>query len=204
MNKMNYFKLYEAFSVSFEKNPYQSFDKLTDSQLREIAAWGLLGEYDTSACWDDAMDAAKAQGDSSRYKDFIEIAIDAAVSDFKTFLSSPYPVNLKGFPEVATLYRMVVLDNESELNRDNLGVSWFANPEIIKSGTYTPFFDMLDHLKKSNRGGRKLFTLTASVAQSEINIPATLWQRSTQWSENEVVLKKDAKINLIKIEDISK
>ena len=103
---------------------------LNDAELYDIAKWGLEDEYSTSGCWDDT--------------DNIEEAIKCAVEDFKLFLSKPYPVELGNIPNNPIIYRLIRLKNINELKRDNLGHSWFSNPDQIDN---PEFFDMLEYLK---------------------------------------------------------
>ena len=93
-------------------------ESIDDDYLVKIAKWGLTGEYSHSGCMDNNN---------------IEEAINCAVSDFKIFLDIPYPKELGNIPEKPIIYRLVRLKNIDELNRDNLGYSWFSNKEQINN-----------------------------------------------------------------------
>lgn len=160
---------------------------LSDEKLREIAEWGLTGDYYSSGCWDDSNDD-------------INIAIECAVKDFKHYISTPYPIELGNFPKNPVIYRFVRLKSIEDLDKDRLGKSWFSNPkQYEKSG----FFDMLDYLKpfKANEGD--VYLIKAKTKDSNIDVRNTLWQRSTQWIENEIVLKDDSQ-SIVKILEIKK
>lgn len=168
--------------LTFNVNNYNDFKSLSDSDLHNIAEWGLLNDFNLSGCWDDANDN-------------LEMAIQCAVEDFKNTLADPYPFGLKNFPTNPVLYRFVVLNNINELNKQKLGLSWFANSEQHEDQY---FFDQLMHLK--HREGKKLYLISAKIPISKIDIPRTLWQRSASYIENEVVLKNDENIKVVKAE----
>ena len=163
----------------FKLEEYSSFSQLTDKDLYDIAKWGLENEYSTSSCWDDSSN--------------IEEAIECVISDFKIFLSEPYPLELGNIPEKVFIYRLIKLDDIEKLNKKKLGKSWFSNPKQIEN---REFFDMLDYLKLHNDN---IFMLKGVTVVNNIDIPRTLWERSTQWWENEIVIKDDSKIELLDV-----
>lgn len=151
---------------------YTSFSELTDQDLFDIAVWGLNKEYEYSSCETP----------------------ECAVEDFKSFLNKPYPEELGDVPDEVIIYRLVRLKNENDLNKKNLGYSWFSNPNQIDKWC---FYDMLDHLRKNKTDDGEVYLLEGQTKQSNIDIPRTLWERSTQWCENEIVVKNDNQIKLI-------
>lgn len=160
---------------------------LSDEQLREIAIWGLQGDYSTSGCWDDA-------------EDDLEIAVSCAVEDFKHFISEPYPLGFGNISSKPIIYRFIRLKSVDDLNTDNLGVSWFSNP---KQYDVPGFFDMLDYLKPWKNEKGEVFLIQGRTSIDNIDIPNSLWQRSTQWIENEIVLK-DGSTSKVEILGIKK
>ena len=164
-------------------NEDYSNDKLTDNDLYDIAKWGLYDQYADSGCWDDNN---------------LEQAIQCAVEDFKKFLNIPYPEELGNIPNKPTIYRLIRLKNISDLNKEKLGISWFSNPkQPEKSG----FFEMLDYLKPNKNDDGTVYILTGKIDRKNIDMPRTLWERSTQWWENEIVVKDDSKIELLDIKE---
>jgi hypothetical protein len=160
---------------------------LSDEQLREIARWGLTGDYYSSGCWDDA-------------EDNIELAIDCAVEDFKSFLEKPYPMELGNFPKNPVIYRFVRLKSIEDLDKGKLGYSWFSNPE---QHSIDGFFDMLDYLKPFKTEDGETYLIKAQTPDDNVDVANTLWQRSTQWIENEIVIK-DSSESKVKILDIKR
>ena len=156
---------------------YTSFSELTDKDLYDIATWGLNGEYDYSGC------------------ETPECVID----DFKQFLNKPFPEELGNMPDEITIYRLIRLKNINDLNKNNLGKSWFSKPNQYE---IPEFYDMLDHLKSKHTDKGDLYIITATTNQSNIDIPRTLWERSTQWWENEIVIKNDSTLQLINIKQL--
>lgn len=173
----------EILEESFAE--FTSFN-LSDEELRSIAKWGLEGDYSSSGCWDDSEN--------------LEDAISCVVNDFKLFLSKPYPIELGNFPSNPIIYRFIRLRSIDDLNTDKLGVSWFSNP---KQYEIPGFFDMLDYLKPWKTEDGETYLIEAQTSVDNVDIPNTLWQRSTQWHENEIVLKNDS-ISNVKILDIKR
>lgn len=151
--------------------------------LYSIAKWGLQNEYSSSGCWDDN-------------EDDIEAAIQCAIGDFEQFLSIPYPKELGNIPDNPTIYRLVRLKSPEDLNEDKLGKSWFSNPQQIKE---PEFFQMLDYLKPMRDTDTDVYVIKGETNVNNIDMPRTLWERSTQWWENEIVVKDESKINVIDI-----
>jgi hypothetical protein len=189
---MKYLKLFENFN--FNINKYNSFKDLTEKDLYDIAKWGLLGEYDNSGAWDYANYFDKST---------VDVAAKAIVEeDFKIFLNQEFPEGFKNIPNKVTLYRFITLENEDELNRNNLGLYWFA--DINKPNEYgkgDDFFTQLTHLTIDKPKNHKLYIIKTQVDESQIDIPRTLWQRSFTNNENEIRLKDDKNVEIISIED---
>jgi len=170
--------LKESFNNNFGFN-------LSDEELSKIAEWGLNGDYSSSGCWDENENNLSG-------------AIDCAVSDFKNFIKEPYPIELGDIPSNPIIYRFVRLKSVDDLKQDNLGYSWFSNPKQYE----TPgFFDMLDYLIPFKTKDGETYLIKAETSVDNIDVPNTLWQRSTQWQENEIVVKNDSnsKIKILNI-----
>jgi hypothetical protein len=160
-----------------ENTQYNSFSKLTEEDLYNIAKWGLFdGGY---ILYDELND---------------EDAIEEIVNDFKLLLKDNYPDGFKNTPNILILYRIVKLNNLKELNTHNLGGSWFSNIERI---TDKNFIDQLFNNSKN------LYMITAKVPIQKVDIPRSLIQRITTYIENEVVLSDDTNIKIISIDKIS-
>jgi hypothetical protein len=166
----------------------RNFSDLTDDELTQIAKWGLQNDFSLSGCWDDN-------------EDNLEFAAKCAVEDFKQVMRTPYPQGMKGFPSEPIIYRFVTAPNKESVNTKNAGFSWFADKNQYKHNT--EFFGQLMHLRKQYREpGHKLFLISARVPISKIDLPRTLWQRSANFNENEIVLKEDSDLKILSIEDI--
>ena len=157
--------------------------------LYEIAKWGLQpgGEYENSACWNRDL----------------EVAIKCAVKEFEEFLSKPYPIELANIPNRPVIYRLVRLENIEDLNRKKLGKSWFANPEQVKK---PEFFDMLTHLipgPKDYSPNSKVYLIKGITKKENIDMTRTLWERSTQWWENEIVLIDDSDVEILDVKEFT-
>ena len=144
----------------------------------------MQGDYSSSGCWDDN-------------EDDLEGAVQCALEDFRNYLRTPYPKELGNIPNPATVYRFVNLKKPEDLNSQNLGISWFSDLDKPKDRN---FFAMLDYLTTNRPHDEGLYLLTGQVMVDNIDIPNTLWQRSTQWQENEIVVKNPSLIKLQKID----
>lgn len=174
----------KLLSKNFEDN-YRSFFGLSDEDLKEIAKWGLEYEYEYSSCWDN--------------NPTLEEAIQCAVEDFKQFLNLPYPEGLGNFPSEPTIYRLIRLQDISRLNKNNLGLHWFSNPTQF---TKEAFYDMLDYLKELKTVEGEIYLIQGKTNEDNVDIPRTLWQRSTQYNENEIFLKDGSKVKLVSIKKL--
>lgn len=164
----------------------EKIDILNDTELYNIAKWGLEGEYSSSGCWDDTEN--------------IEEAIECAIGDFKLFLSKPYPIELGNIPNTPIIYRLIRSKNIKDLNKNNLGKSWFSNPKQIDK---PEFFEMLDYLKPFKTNDGVVYIVKGQINKDNIDMKRTLWERSTQWWENEIVLIDDSKVKILSIEALS-
>ena len=179
---MKYLRLFEEFEFN---TPHKLHDNSTNLDLYDIAKRGLEGDYSYSGCWDDN------KGD-------IESAIECVISDFESFLSTPYPIGLGDIPDNPIIYRLVRLETINDLKRDKLGKSWFSNP----NQTDVPgFFDMLDYLERRKTDEGTVYIIKAQISKDNIDMEETLWQRSTQWIENEIVLVDDSNVNILEIKE---
>lgn len=173
-------KNYYQYKTDRIINKFSSFNNLTDDDLYEIAEWGLEGDFSFSGVWDIADNMADA--------------IKETVSSFKLLLTDEYPECFKNMPDVATCYRMIVLNKPEDLNTKNLGKSWFTNPNRIKMSDFT---QQLLHLHTKN-----VYVITANIPQSKMDIPRSLFQRDMVYLENEIVLRDDTNIDVVKLEKI--
>lgn len=161
------------------------FEDLSYEELLNIAEWGLTGAYESSGCRDDV--------------DTLDEAKECAVEDFRQFINTPWPEGLGNIPSQATVYRFISLKPEEELNEADLGTSWYSNPQQHNE---RGFWDMLTHIApgKVKLRGDTLYRLTAQISSDSINVPTTLWERSTQFWENEIALKDGTMPQLNKVE----
>jgi hypothetical protein len=60
---------------------------------------------------------------------------------------------------------------------------------------------MLEYIKPG-RNNPNIFLLKGRTNVNNVDIQRTLWERSTQWCENEIVIIDDSKIELITIEKL--
>lgn len=173
-------KNYYEYKTERIINKFKSFNNLTDDDLYEIAEWGLENEFSFSGVWDVA--------------DNMQDAIKEIVESFKLLLKDEFPEGFKNMPDVVTCYRMVVLNTPEDLNKKNLGKSWFTNPNRI---TMSDFRQQLLHLNTKN-----VYLITANIHQSIMDIPRSLFQRDMVYLENEIVLKDDTNIEVVNLEKI--
>lgn len=158
--------------------------KNSNLDLYDIAKRGLEGDYSFSSCWDDNAT--------------LEDAIQCVISDFESFLSTPYPIGLGNIPDNPIIYRLVRLKTIDDLKKDKLGLSWFSNP----NQTDVPgFFDMLDYLKPKKTDEGTVYIIKGQISKDNIDMENTLWERSTQWIENEIVLLDDSNVNILEINE---
>jgi hypothetical protein len=172
----------ECLNENYKFNPhkYNSFSELTERDLFEIGKWGLENDFSTSGAWDNVNN--------------IEEATKNIVNGFKLLLNDKFPDGFKGMPSNIILYRMVVLNSPNDLDKNNLGYSWFTNPNRITD----PYFrQQLLHLKQQN-----VYLIIGETNQNNIDIPRSLFQRDMVWIENEIVVKNDKNVKFIELKKI--
>jgi hypothetical protein len=81
-----------------------------------------------------------------------------------------------------------------------LGKSWYSNPKQIEK---PDFFQLLGHLKPFKNKAGQVYIIKAQTNINNIDMKRTLWERSTQWFENEIVVIDDSQIEIISIEELS-
>lgn len=170
---------------------FKNINKLSKQDLYDFAKKGLESDYSFSGCFDECIESD------------MECAINCAISDFDNYLSIPYPKELGQVPEKPTIYRLILLEKEEDFMTNNFGISWYSNPYQTNN---PEFFDMLDYLLPRNRpNGMKLFRIKAETNITNIDSYNTLWQRSTQWWENEIVVYDDTSdsIDIIEIKEFN-
>ncbi len=168
----------------FNPHQYNRFSDLTEQDLYNIAKWGLLNDFSSSGAWDCA----------NNNENEIEKAINCVIEGFKLLLKDKFPDGFAGIPNELNVYRMIVLNSEKDFNKNNVGYSWFTNPNRIEN---PDFKQQMWHLKTEN-----LYLITAKINQNQIDIPRSLFQRDIVHLENEIVLKSDTNINIISLNKI--
>lgn len=187
MTFYKFVKTFEQYSSDNIVNQYSSFSELSKLDLYDIAVWGLEGPYHLSGVWDDTDD--------------IDEAAALIVDDFKRYLMKPYPKEFGNMPAEPVIYRLVRLKNVESLNLDNLGTSWYSDP---KQTDNPEFFDMLDYLKRDINVDTEVYRIKGATTEDNIDVVNSLWQRSTQWWENEIVIKDPKQIKVIEVEKFHK
>ena len=175
-------KIRESFNKNkskFNPHKFNSFSELTEQDLYDMAKWGLENGL-SSGVWDDANTLSEA--------------IENVVDSFKRLLRDEFPDGFNEIPNPVKAYRFVVLDTPNDLNRKNLGYSWFTNPNRIEN---PDFKQQLSHLQTKN-----LYLITAEIPINKIDITRSLFQRDMVWIENEIVLKDDSDIEIISLDKI--
>ena len=182
---MKKIQLYRQFIN--EANITNNNFNLSDNELYQIAKWGLTKTYTESGCWDDN-------------ENDLESAIECVIGDFKIYLSTDYPIELGNIPNEPVIYRIVRLKNINDLDKNKLGNSWFSNPKQYER---SEFYDMLDYLKAYKTSEGETYLLKGKVSIDNIDVRKTLWERTTQYWENEIVIIDDSNIELLDITKMS-
>jgi hypothetical protein len=89
----------------------------------------------------------------------------------------------------------------NDLKRNELGTSWFSNPRQFDN---PEFFQMLDYLKPyTDNGDGEVYLVKGQTSVNNIDVARSLWERSTQWWENEIVIKDDSNIKILSIQKMT-
>jgi hypothetical protein len=90
------------------------------------------------------------------------------------------------------VYRGIKLNDVSDLDMNNLGVHFTAEPSVANS--------MDNWMTSLNKTGNELFIISAWIDVDDINFPATLNSNSDYPREYEIVMDKNVKLK-IDVED---
>ena len=99
------------------------------------------------------------------------------------------------------IYRLIRLKDVNDLNRIRLGKSWFSNPNQINN---PEFFDMLEYLKPFKTEEGVVYMIKGQTSKDNIDMKRTLWERDTQWWENEILLIDDSNVKILSVKPLSK
>lgn len=90
---------------------------------------------------------------------------------------------LKNIPDFVELFRVVFLDNESNLNRDFLGFHWVRTELLLRK-------HILNIMRQYNMTSEKAFVLKATFSKEALNIIDTVYHNVAIDHEFEVTVKK--------------
>jgi hypothetical protein len=170
----------------FDTYQYNSFN-LSEDDLKNIAIWGLLYDFQSSGAWINCAD--------NKNENLFQ-AVDCILEDFHSLLKDSFPLGFHGIPDIVPIYRFVRLFDKNRLNKERLGQSWFTN---LKQPDNREFFGMLQHLLPYNNDEGQVYLIFAQVNIEDVDITRSLWQRSLTFNENELVTKSNANIHFIKM-----
>lgn len=173
-------KTQNIINETLKKLLNESFSNLSQSDLIDFIKKGLTGEFSTSSAIDDC---GPDEND----------IINCVLEEFEKQLNDPFPEGLKDFPTTVTIYRLLKLTDINDLDKENLGYSWFTDINVLSSEYFT---QQLEHLK-----GKDVYLKTGSTPQTNVDIYRTLWKRDSNSHENELVVLND---NLVEFVNIKK
>jgi hypothetical protein len=176
----------EAEKAIKQKNVFYSLYKKIREIDREngwICDWSDREQFKYSILWDyeeniKRSDFSRLYNDGKIYMseraDNYMMSNAVSNEDFKLFLSKPYPIELGNIPNNPIIYRLVRLKNINDLRKNELGNSWFSNPnQIHEEG----FFQMLDYLKPFKNKDGQVYIIKGQINKNNIDMKRTLWER---------------------------
>lgn len=106
-------------------------------------------------------------------------------------IRSPFPFGYSEIPDKIELMKIVYLKSEKELDKDDLNVHYFANPEDIEN--------IKNILNRTEYKG-ELYLITIKTNKQNIDAEATLRNNLLYQFEYETTLKPKSDVKIIKIE----
>jgi len=116
--------------------------------------------------------------------------VDDCVDGCYWRLKNDYPDGLKNIPDVLRLFRYLEVKYERRINKENLGVSYVADKNVI-----TPEF-IHSIFAQGNHG----FIVEVETTKDQIDINGTIIANAEYPDECEITLKENAKLKIINIE----
>ena len=106
-------------------------------------------------------------------------------------IRSPFPFGYSEIPGEIELMKIVYLKSERELDKDDLNVHYFANPEDIEN--------IRSQLNGADHEGEP-YLITVKTNKQNIDVEATLRNNFLYQFEYETTLKPKSDVKIIKIE----
>lgn len=133
-----------------------------------------------------------------KFKKFINIAIESGFHDEESAKEHLEEIiNLyNSLPDTIRLYRLIFLEKQSDLNKEELGSHYVLSRKILISGHYDTM--LYDYSKFENS---KPYILTVDVPKNKIDFDETITNNLMYPHEQEITLKnKGREIDVISLE----
>lgn len=164
---MKYIKVYETF-------------KFHTNELYDETALDFVNKYYSD------------ETGESYYGDYNEI-----LNRVNDFVTTDFPQGLNNIPDRVVLYRLLNVNDITNINKSELGKSYVGDKEM---------FDDIDFLESFLfRYGEKIkkwFIVTIETDRSNIDLEGSMGNRAEYPDEFEIVLKNDINLKIIDIQEI--
>ena len=114
------------------------------------------------------------------------------------FCQDDFPIGLNNMPEVIVLYRLLNLENESEIRKNNLGIHFVGDKNMFDDKDFLYSASILS----GNDSVRNWFIVTIETDIENINIESTLSNRAEYPYEYEYSLSSDSNLKITDIKQI--
>lgn len=201
-NEANKLKLIGVYNREYAKRLDRKFHKMIPGSENELFhLWQYANDNKTSYIH-PLSESYKTPGNSD-YNSFKEWAYGEAGNGAPGFNNMEDAIEYldwffgqyENIPKVLTLYRILQLEEPSELNKDHIGL-YFTDD---KDNFTTNFLQSLGFTRSDiNKGNFHIVTI--EVDRNEINWENTITTRLRHPYEDEYTLKKDAKYSIVSID----
>jgi len=115
-----------------------------------------------------------------------------AIDEIDYLINSDFPNGLKNIPNTVILYRVLLLDDELDLDEQNLGIHFTSYPKMDRG-----FLEKIGIWDNWYPDESTLYLLECETNKKNINIEETISNRVSYPREEEFTTYYDAKIKII-------
>lgn len=126
------------------------------------------------------------------YGDYFEI-----LDRLDDFCKTEFPYGIKDIPDTVTLYRLLNVENEESINKDNLGLHYVGDKDMFEDHDFVESF-----MHRYGEETKKWFIVEVETKKENIDLEQTLGNRAEYPSEFEFTIKDDANLKITDIEEV--
>ncbi len=126
------------------------------------------------------------------YGDFYEV-----LERLDEFCTTDFPYGIQNIPETVILYRLLNIENEKAINKDELGTAFVGDKDMYDDYDFVESF-----MHRYGEEQKRWFIITVETSKDNINMSSTLGNRAEYPAEHEITLTNDKNLKILNIEEV--